>query len=130
MKKILITACLVAVLALAIAFSLGNNPITPVAVPESDVVIPMSASRPGCDKTDWCYTPSEITVDVGKTVTWLNDDSGLHTVTSGYYDTPDGMFDSGHIDPETTFSYAFEKAGSFHYFCNLHPWMEGTVIVK
>lgn len=130
MKKILIIACLVAVLVIASAFSLGGNPITPAEVPESDVVIPMSASRPGCDKTNWCYTPPEITVDAGKTVVWLNDDSGLHTVTSGYYDKSDGVFDSGHIDPEKTFSYTFEKAGSFHYFCNLHPWMEGTVIVK
>jgi len=130
MKKILIVAGLVAVLALAAAFSLGSKPIAPAAAPESDVVIPMSASRPGCDENNWCYTPPEITVSAGKTVTWLNDDSGLHTVTSGYYDAADGMFDSGHIDPEKTFSYTFEKPGIFHYFCNLHPWMEGTVIVK
>lgn len=130
MKKILIAAGLVAVLALSVAFSLGNNPITPAAVPRSDVVIPMSASRPGCDKTNWCYTPPEITIESGKTVTWLNNDSGLHTVTSGYYDEPDDMFDSGQIEPEKTFSYTFETSGSFHYFCSLHPWMEGTVIVK
>lgn len=131
MKKILIIAGLVAVFALAVAFSLGNNPITTTGVSEKpDVVIPMSASRPGCEKANWCYTPPEITIGTGKTVTWLNDDSGFHTVTSGYYDKSDGMFDSGHIDPEKTFSYTFEKAGDFHYFCNLHPWMEGTVIVK
>ena len=131
MNKILITICLVAVLALAVVFSLDSNPIVTTGILEKpDVVIPMSASRPGCDKTNWCYTPPEITVPAGKTVTWLNDDSGFHTVTSGYYDTSDGMFDSGHIDPEKTFSYTFEKAGNFHYFCNLHPWMEGTVIVK
>lgn len=130
MKKILIASGLVAVLALSVAFSLENNPITPESAPQSDVVIPMSASRPGCEKTNWCYTPPEITIESGKTVTWLNNDSGLHTVTSGYYDRPDGMFDSGHIDPDRTFSCTFEKAGDFHYFCNLHPWMEGTVIVK
>ncbi len=130
MKKIPIAICLVAVLVLVVAVSLGSNPITTGVSEKPDVVIPMSASRPGCEKTNWCYTPSEITTSVGKTVTWLNDDSGFHTVTSGYYDKSDGTFDSGHIDPEKTFSYTFDKVGDFHYFCNLHPWMEGTVIVK
>ena len=130
MKKILIAISLVAVFAIAAAFSLGSTTPADVVQEKSDVVIPMSASRPGCDKTSLCYVPPEITVPVGRTVTWLNDDSGFHTVTSGYYDTSDGMFDSGHIDPERTFSYTFEKVGSFHYFCNLHPWMEGRVTVK
>jgi plastocyanin len=131
-KTLVLTCCLVAVLALVIAVFLGSHQTASTVAPivESDVVIPMSASRPGCEKTNWCYTPSEITVSSGKTITWLNDDSGLHTVTSGYYDKPDGMFDSGHIDSGQTFSYKFEKLGDFHYYCNLHPWMEGKVIVK
>jgi len=130
MKKTLIAICLVAVFVLAIALSLETHIVTVVPPAKSDVVIPMSASRPGCEKTNWCYTPPEITVSTGKTITWLNDDSGLHTVTSGYYDKPDGMFDSGHIDPGRTFSYKFEKLGDFHYFCSLHPWMEGIVTVN
>lgn len=130
MKKILIAACLVAVFVLALAVSLKMH-VVPVAPPAKfDVAIPMSASRPGCEKASWCYTPPQITVDAGRTVTWLNDDSGLHTVTSGYYNKPDGTFDSGQIDPGETFSYKFVKSGDFHYFCSLHPWMEGTVTVK
>lgn len=133
MKKKLVAIC--AVLALAVVALLGSTQagITePAAIPieRSDVAIPMSASRPGCEEADWCYSPSEITTNIGGTITWVNDDSGFHTVTSGYYDSFDGTFDSGHIDPGKTFSYKFEKLGDFPYYCGLHPWMEGKVIVK
>lgn len=132
MKKTLVAMCSVVVLALIIAVFLDIPQIasTGIAPEKSDIVIPMSASRPGCEKTNLCYTPSEITVNSGKTITWINDDSGFHTVTSGYYDKSDGIFDSGHIDPGKKFSYTFDKLGDFHYYCNLHPWMEGIVIVK
>lgn len=135
MNKKLVAICISVVVVLAVVAILGNiqsGIVDPVAVQmaKSDVVIPMSASRPGCDETNWCYSPSDITTSIGKTITWVNEDSGLHTITSGYYDKPDGMFDSGHIDPGKTFSYKFEKSGDFHYYCRLHPWMEGTVIVQ
>jgi plastocyanin len=135
MKKKLVAICISVVLVLAVAALLGNiqagiTESDTISVAKSDVVIPMSASRPGCNEANWCYSPSEITANVGSTITWLNEDSGLHTVTSGYYDNFDGTFDSGHIDPGKTFSYTFEKLGDFHYYCTLHPWMEGTVIVK
>ncbi len=133
MKKKLVAICVV--LALAVAAFLGSlqSGITESAtipIAKSDVVIPMSASRPGCEEANWCYSPSEITTSIGGTITWINEDSGFHTVTSGYYDNFDGTFDSGHIDPGKTFSHTFEKLGDFHYYCNLHPWMEGKVIVK
>ena len=89
----------------------------------------MLSSRPGCETTG-CYLPSTITVDAGSTITWINEDRGLHTVTTGYYDTPDGMVESGHVSPEDKFSFTFDTPGQFHYYCRLHPWMEGTVIVN
>lgn len=130
MKKVLIAVFLSAVFVLAAAVLIGGAQTQSADVPQADVTIPMSASRPGCEKENWCYTPPVISTGVGKTITWINDDSGFHTVTSGYYDKADGMFDSGHIDPGKTFSYTFEEQGDFHYYCNLHPWMEGTVIVN
>lgn len=130
MKKTLVACCSAAVLALIITilstFQIASTGIIPE---KSDVVIPMSVSRPGCETTNSCYAPPEITVNAGKTITWINKDRAFHTVTSGYYNKFDGMFDSGHIDPGQTFSFKFDKLGGFHYFCNLHPWMEGTVIV-
>lgn len=131
MKKTLVVCCLAAVLALIItilATQIASTGMIPMD--KSDIVIPMSVSRPGCETTNSCYTPPEITVNAGKTITWINKDRAFHTVTSGYYNKFDGIFDSGHIDPGQTFSFKFDKLGDFHYFCNLHPWMEGAVIVK
>ncbi|MEM2160967.1 MAG: cupredoxin domain-containing protein [Candidatus Nitrosotenuis sp.] len=93
------------------------------------VTIAMSSSRPGCEKTG-CYLPTTLVVNSGDTVTWVNKDRGLHTVTTGYYDVPDGVVESKQVAPEDTFSFTFEKSGEFHYYCRLHPWMEGTVIVN
>ena len=94
------------------------------------VLITVSSSRPGCEDVDRCYVPSEITVSSGEAVTWVNDDSAFHTVTSGHYDAYDGVFDSGQLDPAEKFLYIFDEAGAFHYYCKLHPWMEGNVVVR
>ncbi len=85
------------------------------------------------DNADDAYSPNEITVSVGTTVTWVNGDGVLHTVTSGTVgDTgpsPDGLFDSGYLPEGGTWSYTFTEEGEFPYFCIPHPWMQGTVIV-
>lgn len=96
-----------------------------------EVSIPDGSSTPGCEKSKECYTPSEVTVDVGSEVMWSNDDSASHTVTSGNpTDGTDGIFDSGLFLSGQTFSHKFEESGEFPYFCLVHPWMEGTVIVQ
>jgi plastocyanin len=94
------------------------------------VSITISSSRPGCESTDTCYVPPKTSIVLGETVTWKNDDSAFHTVTSGYYGKNDDLFDSGHLDATQKFSHTFTEKGKFHYFCKLHPWMEGTVIVN
>lgn len=94
------------------------------------VSITMSSSRPGCEADDTCYVPNQIVVDSGQTITWINEDSAFHTVTSGHYDQHDGMFDSGQLDPAQKFSYTFAEPGQFSYYCKLHPWMEGEIIIK
>ncbi len=93
------------------------------------VAIVMSSSRPGCEATD-CYLPTQIQIKSHETITWINEDRGFHTVTTGYYDTPDGMVESEQIAPTESFSFTFADPGEFHYYCRLHPWMEGTVIVS
>ena len=95
-----------------------------------DVVIPMKVSRPGCDIEDICYIPSNIVVEKGKSVTWLNEDSSFHSVTSGFYPEPSGLFDSGHLDPYESYTLSFEEYGVYDYFCTLHPWMKAQVIVE
>jgi plastocyanin len=70
------------------------------------------------------FSPNPVEVKVGKIMTWINDDSGRHTVTS-----KDGVFNSGIMGKGESFSYTFEKAGEYPYFCEPHPNMVGTVVV-
>jgi plastocyanin len=107
----------------------------PIAEPEKTsmaiVSIPPGTAVPGCEKTNECYLPYEITVSVGQSVTWSNDDSAAHTVSSGTVDAGvTGVFDSGLFMSGSTFEYTFEKAGKYDYFCMVHPWMTGKVIVS
>ena len=97
---------------------------------EADVIMPIKVSRPGCDETNSCYLPSIITIKQGQQVTWSNEDVAFHTVTSGLYGEPSDLFDSGHLDPEQKFIVSFDEQGTFDYFCTLHPWMAGKVIVE
>ena len=95
-----------------------------------EVSMPAGTSVLGCEKTDECFIPSEITVNLGDTVTWLNDDTAAHTVTSGTIDGgPDGRFDSSLMMPDQPYSFTFEAAGDYDYYCIVHPWMIGKVIV-
>ena len=94
------------------------------------VSIAKGASTPGCDEKKECFQPDTANVGVGGTITWTNGDTAAHTVTSGTAsDGPDGTFDSSIITPGKTFSNTFDKAGSYDYFCVVHPWMTGKVVV-
>jgi len=99
----------------------------------AEVGIPSGTSVPGCEETDECWIPSTVTIDVGGEVTWSNDDTAAHTVTSGSaVDGPDGNFDSSLFVAGNTFSVKFDdfEPGEYPYFCMVHPWMAGTVIVE
>ena len=89
------------------------------------------SSQMGCEVDNECFIPAAVTVDVGGEVTWTNDDSAGHTVTSGAPEGgPDGVFDSSLLMPDTAFSHTFEEAGEYPYFCVVHPWMTGMVTVS
>ena len=97
----------------------------------TSVSIAKGSSSPGCDTTNSCYDPSSTSVSVGGTITWKNGDTASHTVTSGTpTDGPDGKFDSSLFGPGKTFSNKFDTAGTYNYFCMVHPWMKGTVTVS
>ena len=103
---------------------IASPPPPPVAV----VVIPPGSSVPGCETTNECNIPENVTVDVGGEVTWLNNDTAAHTTTSGTPgDGPNGMFDSGLFFPGNSFTFKFEDAGTYPYYCVVHPWRIGTV---
>ena len=97
----------------------------------ASVSAPQGTSVPGCETTNECFIPYEVTVDVGGVVTWSNDDSAAHTVTAGSAaDGPSGVFDSSLFMAGTTFSHTFEAEGDFPYCCMVHPWMMGLVTVQ
>jgi len=104
--------------------------LQPDVLTGGDVIMPTKVSRPGCEETDRCYIPSIITISAGESVTWVNEDSAFHSVTSGFYDAPIDLFDSGYMDPFESYTLTFDEAGTFDYFCTLHPWMDGQVIVE
>ena len=95
------------------------------------ISLPDGSGVPGCEQTSECYIPYHVTVSVGDEVTWSNDDSAAHTVTSG---TPsggsDGNFDSSLFMAGGTFSVTFDEAGEYPYYCMVHPWMIGIITVS
>jgi plastocyanin len=74
---------------------------------------------------NFSFQPATITVPVGTTVTWTNNDSASHTVTAD-----DGSFKSESLGSGATFSQTFATAGTFAYHCAIHSTMKGTVVVK
>ncbi|HEU5488019.1 MAG TPA: SIMPL domain-containing protein [Candidatus Nitrosotalea sp.] len=90
-----------------------------------------SGESPACASDNTCFTPQKINVTTGDQIIWENNDKVSHTITSGSpADTISGsMFDSGIMKPTSTFSYVFLNPGTFDYFCQVHPWMTGIVVV-
>ncbi|MBC8516840.1 MAG: hypothetical protein H8D31_06340 [Nitrosopumilus sp.] len=102
----------------------------PVAF-DGTISLPEGSGVPGCDETNECYIPYHVTVSAGEEITWSNDDSAAHTVTSGTpSDGPDGLFDSSLFMAGGTFSVTLDEAGEYPYFCMVHPWMIGIVTVE
>lgn len=87
-------------------------------------IMPISASAGTVNIYDNFYSPQTLTVPVGSTVTWYNQGSMNHTVTSSA-----GMFNSGTMTPGSTFSVTFNGVGTYNYYCQFHQGMTGTVIV-
>ncbi|MGA8081504.1 MAG: plastocyanin/azurin family copper-binding protein, partial [Candidatus Nitrosopolaris sp.] len=99
-------------------------------------MIPKGSANPQIDITklgprQW-YLPRQITVSVNDKVTWTNNDTEAHTVTSGNgagieslmnnkRGTPNGLFDSGSFRPGQSWTHIFTKPGTYTYFCTIHP---------
>lgn len=74
---------------------------------------------------NFAFNPSNITVKVGANVTWINEDTVTHQVKED-----NGLFLSNPLANGQSFTYSFTSPGIFHYICNIHPSMKGTVIVE
>ena len=93
-------------------------------------VMPLAASAAqAADATvvmkNFDYSPMDVTISVGGTVTWKNLDGEPHTVTSA-----DGLFRSPALDENDTYQFKFDKPGVYKYLCSIHPKMMATITVK
>jgi len=95
------------------------------------VSIPVGASVPTNSEF---YVPDVVDTTVGSMVTWTNEDSVPHTATSGVVESnapkPDGAFDSGFLNKDQSYSFVFDTAGAYDYYCTLHPFMTGKITVN
>jgi plastocyanin len=102
------------------------------AVPQTHIVeTAMGSGAPGCETSNACYLPQDITISTGDTVQWDNVDTAAHTVSGGSpANGPSGVFDSSLLMAGGDYSFTFDDAGNYDYFCMVHPWMVGSVTVN
>ena len=90
-----------------------------------------SSAGQDCVTANNCFDPAQVNVAPGTEVEWKNADTASHTVTSGKPsdNTTGTVFDSGLVKAGGDFKFTFSDAGTFDYYCQVHPWMTGQVIV-
>jgi plastocyanin len=135
-QSLLVVACCLALIlavgAFAAACGGGTSTSSTTAVAPGTTAggTPSTTAAGGATETQvaikgFAFNPAEVTVKVGDTVTWTNNDSANHTVVAD-----NGEFKSGDLGQGATFSFTFAKAGTYPYKCGVHPNMTGTVTVK
>ena len=92
---------------------------------EEKTAAPAAISGPRVRIDNFSFTPAEVTVAPGATLTWINGDDIPHTVAA-----TNKAFRSKVMDTDQQFSFTFKEPGAYEYFCSLHPHMKGKVIVK
>ena len=113
--------------------------LTPIVSAQTETVIKTaddSGMSMDCQTSLDCYTPNIVTISVGDVVTMINSDStaAMHSFTAGTVDgftpSPSGTFDTGIMSADDSFEWIPESAGDVPYYCMLHTWMQGTIIVE
>ena len=109
--------------------SFGSGTSTTVPLAGHDPTTSVPAPAPGqVAIVDYDFTPNTITINAGETVTWVNADGADHWVVSA--PTSPASFDLGRQRPGADVSHTFKTPGSYPYFCNLHNYMKGLVVVR
>lgn len=102
------------------------QPQSPAPAPAAPPVVPVQTAKTvQVSIKSFKFTPADITVNVGDTVVWTNEDSAPHTVESS-----EGTLRSDQLSNGDTYSYKFTKAGKYSYICGIHPSMKGSVTVQ
>ena len=116
-ENVRVTGLAMAVMIAMLLLLVGSPGVTAIDQP--------SAGTAEVKIDNFSFAPETLTVPVGTTVTWTNRDDIPHTVVS-----TDGVFKSKVRDTDEKFSYTFAKAGTYPYYCSLHPKMTGKVVVQ
>ncbi len=104
-----------------------NNPVAPAPAPApAPVSVPVQSENKTVSIKNFSFNSSALTVKTGTKVTWTNNDSTSHTITSD----SGNLLDSPILAPGESFSLIFTNSGSTSYHCKIHPSMKGTVIVQ
>jgi plastocyanin len=96
------------------------------AIGAGGAAVVAAAARTASIKIDnFAFTPPDLAIAAGTTVTWKNDDGEVHRVTDDHKG-----FSSAALDTDDSFSHTFATPGVYHYFCSIHPYMIGKIVVK
>ncbi len=126
-RMLLIVLSLISVVAILFASCGKPAPVTPSPGLPEDLTpdaTPPTEPVTEVDIEGFAFKPETLTIPVGTTITWHNKDSVPHTVTSR-----ENTFDGG-VSYNDTYTYTFKQRGTFEYFCTIHPFMEGKVVVE
>jgi amicyanin len=104
--------------------AMSGMPSPPASASATTADSPAPQGGTAVSISDFKFNPPTLTVPVGTTVTWTNQDEEPHTLAA-----KDGSFHSPGMDTHATYSFTFTTAGSYAYICSIHPFMNGTVVV-
>ena len=119
MKRTMLVLSFAVLAVSSLALSAPRHPAFPVSAQENQ------AATAAVKIDNFSFGPATLTIAVGTTVTWVNHDDIPHNVVS-----TDGLFKSKVMDTDEKFSFTFTKAGTFPYFCGIHPKMTGKIVVQ
>jgi plastocyanin len=107
---------LLGAMAMVVSYATAAGTAAAGAAPEGSTIVMAK---------DFMFAPTALTVAAGSTVTWTNRDDEPHTVVSD-----SGLFRSAALDTNESFSFRFDKPGTYRYMCSIHPRMVGTIVVR
>jgi len=113
------------VMGIAMADHMGGGMMWGRSSNARQTAVVASAGEVTVDIRDFDYTPRDLTIDDGTTVTWTNYDSAPHTATD-----KDDSWDTGRLDKNESASVTFDQPGQYDYYCTYHPYMEATLTVQ
>ena len=106
--------------------AIGAAGVLAAGLPSLGAAVVDAAAKAAMIKIDnFAFGPSDVTITAGTTVTWKNDDGEVHRVQDDH-----NGFSSAALDTDDSFSHTFATPGVYHYFCSIHPYMVGKIVVK